>query len=162
MAYLVNPTNPYYASTAARIQPIADQLGIQLLLTDVSTPPELDQAFPRLVQRRADAVLVSADAFLYGQRQRVAELALKSRLPSMSPFAEAVEAGALMSYGIDTFDGIRRQPTFIDRIFRGAKPSEIPIEQPTRVYLVINRTTANALALTIPPSLLLQAEKVIG
>jgi len=105
--------------------------------------------------------VVTADTYLFAESQRIAELALTSRLPSMFPFANGVEAGGLMSYGIDPKSEMRQVAVYADKILKGAMPGELPIEQPTRVDLVINRKTAKALQLTIPQILLLQAERLI-
>jgi putative ABC transport system substrate-binding protein len=107
-------------------------------------------------------VLVTADGYLWTERQRIADLALRGRLPSIAAFPEYVEAGGLMSYGVDPAIGIRRVATFIDKIFKGANPGDLPIEQPSHLSLVLNRRTAAALQLSIPSELLLQAEQVIG
>lgn len=161
VAVLANSTNPYYATQLQRMQPSADQLGLRLLLFSASTREELEPAFKAMTQQRAEAVTVIADPYLLAESQRIAELALISRLPSMFAFADGVEAGGLMSYGIDPRVELRRIAVYVDKILKGAAPGELPIEQPTRVDLVINRKTANALQLTIPQVLLLQAEKVI-
>ena len=107
------------------------------------------------------AVSVAPDVFFWGAGKRISELALASRIPSIFAFAENVEVGGLMSYGVDTLYAVRRVATYIDKIFKGAKPGDLPIEQPAKVDLVINRKTADALGLTIPQVLLLQATKVI-
>lgn len=161
VAVLMNSTNPYYATQVPRTQAVAEQLGLRAQVVSASSPDEMEPAFLAIASQHAQAVFVSPDAYLWAQRQRIAELALKYGLPSMFPFAECVEVGGLMSYGVDALIGIRIVASYVDRILKGAKPGELPIEQPTRVDLVINRKTADALKLTIPQVLLLQAEKVI-
>ena len=161
VAVLMNSTNPYYATQVPRTRAVTEQLGLRAQIVSASSPEELEPAFLAFGSQHAQAVFVSPDAYLWAQRQRIAELALKYGLPSMYPFAECVEVGGLMSYGVDYLIGIRIVASYVDRILKGAKPGELPIEQPTRVDLVINRKTAAALKLTIPQALLLQAEKVI-
>jgi putative ABC transport system substrate-binding protein len=162
VAILANPTNPYYSTQMQRIQPAMDRLNLQPLVVDAASAAALDPAFSKMAQLRADAVLVTADGYLWTERQRIADLALRGRLPSIAAFPEYVEAGGLMSYGVDPTIGIRRVATFIDKIFKGADPGDLPIEQPSQVSLFLNRRTAAALQLSIPSELLLQAEQVIG
>jgi putative ABC transport system substrate-binding protein len=104
---------------------------------------------------------VLGDPLLFSFRAEIANLAAKHRLPSMSPYREAAEAGGLMAYGANLADQLRRAATYVDKILKGAKPGDIPVEQPTKFELVINLKTAKALGLTIPPSLLLRADQVI-
>ena len=161
VAYLVNPANPVYAGVGPRLQALAEPLGLRITPVGAGTREELEAAFKAMSAARAQAVYVMGDPFLWNQRQRIAELALLDRLPSMSNFFECVEAGGLMSYGADTRDAMRQAATYIDKIFRGAKPGDLPIERANKVDLVINRKTANAMQLVIPQVLLLQAERVI-
>ena len=161
VAVLANSTNPYYTTQLERMQPSADRLGLRLLLVSASTLEDLEPAFKTMTQQHAEAVDVTADAYLTAEGQRIAELALRSQLPSMFAFADAVEGGGLMSYGIDPMLQTRQIAVYADKLLRGAVAAELPIEQPTQVDLVINRRTANALQLTVPQTLLLQAEKVI-
>ena len=158
---LVNRNNPYYPSYVQRMQHAAEQLGLQTMPANVSASEDLELAFRAMKEFHAGAFLVTTDAYLWELRQRIADLALRNRLPSMSGFEECAEVGGLLSYGADSKVPMRRAATYVDKIFRGAKPSDLPIEQPTKVDLVINRKTASALQLTIPPVLLLQAERVI-
>ena len=161
IAVLMNSTNPYYATQVPRTQAAAEQLELRAQIVSASSPEEMEPAFLAFASQHAQAVFVSPDAYLWAQRRRIAELALKYGLPSMFAFAECVEVGGLMSYGVDTLVGIRIVASYVDRILKGARPGELPIEQPTRVDLVINRKTADTLRLIIPQVLLLQAEKVI-
>ena len=158
---LSNLSNPYYVSQKPAIESSAGRLGLRVNFSNASTPEDVEQAFRTMAARRAEALIVTADAYLYAQRQRIAALALSHRLPSVFPFAAYVDAGGLMSYGVDPAPAIRQAAVFVDRIFKGANPGELPIEQPTRVEMVINRRTAALLRLTIPPALLLQAGRVI-
>jgi putative ABC transport system substrate-binding protein len=114
-----------------------------------------------MAREKAGAVIVGEDASLIQQRRQIAELAAKNRLPSISGYREYAEAGGLMSYGQNLADNFRRAATYVDKIFKGAKPADLPVEQPTTVELIINRKTAKALGLTIPQSLLISADKVI-
>jgi len=157
---LANPANAYYATQKPAIESVADKLGLRVNFVDASTAEEIEQAFRAMAARRAAALIVTADAYLYGRRQQIATLALSHRLASVFPFAACVDAGGLMSYGVDPAPAIRQAAVFVDKIFKGANPGDLPIEQPTRVEMVINRRTAALLRLTIPPALLLQAERV--
>jgi putative ABC transport system substrate-binding protein len=114
-----------------------------------------------MAQERVGAVVILADPMLGSQRMRLAELSAKHRLPSISPFREAAEYGGLISYGPSLRANFRRAAVYIDRILKGAKPADLPVEQPTTFELVINIKTAKALGLTIPPSLLARADQVI-
>jgi putative ABC transport system substrate-binding protein len=122
---------------------------------------EIENAFAALAWEHVQAVMVASDAFFFLQRQRLAELALTNRLPSMFGQREYAEAGGLLSYGESLQEFFRRAAPFVDRIFKGAKPGDLPIEQPTKFHLVINRKTADALGLTIPPLLYIFADEVI-
>jgi len=158
---LSNLSNPYYRSQKPAIESVADKLGLRVNFVDAGTPAEVEQAFRIMAARRAVALAVTADAYLYALRQPIATLALKNRLAGVFPFAAYVDAGGLMSYGVDPAPAIRQAAVFVDKIFKGANPGDLPIEQPTRVEMVINRRTAALLGLTIPPALLLQADRVI-
>jgi putative ABC transport system substrate-binding protein len=153
-----SPTAPLMmnsAKTAAR------SLGLQFQLLEAHEPGEFDRAFAAMARERAGALLLSGDPMYFLHRARLAELALKGRLPSMSTQWQWVEAGGLMSYAPSFPDLYRRAATFVDKILRGAKPADLPIEQPTKFELVINLKTAKALGLTIPQSLLARADEVI-
>ena len=139
----------------------ARAVGVRLQALEARGPQEIDSAFAAMTRERAGALVVLGDAILYNQRKQIAELAAKSRLPSASAQREYVEAGGLIAYGADSLDLERRSARFVDRILKGAKPAELPVEQPTKFELIINLKTAKALGLTIPPSLLLRADQVI-
>jgi putative ABC transport system substrate-binding protein len=141
----------------------AAQLGISLIFTfpEGGKSSDIEHAFATLEQQRADAVLVSGEGDLYAQRQLIAELAEKKRLPTMCPYSDYVEAGALMAYAVDLAELLRRMADDVHQILKGAKPGEIPIYQPTKFELLINLKTARALALTLPPALLARADQVI-
>ena len=122
---------------------------------------EIDGAFTAMVQTRVGALVVLADPLSQSLRVKIAELALKHRLPSMFGLTEHVEAGGLMAYGVEFRQHCRRVATFVDKILKGAKPGDLPVEQPTKFEFVINLKAAKALGLTISPALLLRADQVI-
>ena len=122
---------------------------------------EVATAFATLSNERVGAVMVPGDAFFFSQRQRIAEIALKNRLPTIFAQREYVEVGGLMSYGENLTDFYRRAAFYVDKIFKGAKPADLPIQQPTRFFLTINLKTAKVLGLEVPPILLARADEVI-
>ena len=148
-------------TTRSRSEVAARSLGVQLQLLEARGPNEFDGAFAAIAKERADALLVVADGMFIFQRARLADLAAKNRVSSMHGVRENVEAGGLMSYGPSTISAWRRAAFFVDRILKGAKPADLPIEQPTKFELVINLNTAKVLGLTVPPSLLARANEVI-
>jgi len=139
----------------------ARTLGVQLQLVGVGAPDEIDKAFSTLTKGRAEALFVFPSPMLFGERRRIVELAAKHRLPAMSNVREFVELGGLMSYGASLPDLFRRAATYVDKILKGAKPADLPVEQPTKFELVINLKTAQALGLTFPQSIFIQATEVI-
>jgi putative ABC transport system substrate-binding protein len=158
---LGNPDNRNYISILKRAQDAAGKAGLALVPIEARNPPEIEKAFITLVGERVPAVMVAGDAIFFGEQRRIADLALRNRLPTMFPQREYVEAGGLMSYGENLSDFFRRSASLVDKIFRGAKPGDLPIEQPTKFNLVINRKTADALGVTIPPQLYIFADEVI-
>jgi putative ABC transport system substrate-binding protein len=161
IAVITNPANGAHPPLLLRVQAAARQAGKQVLPVTVGTSYEIERGFATIARERIDAVIIIVDAFLFQQRTQIAELALKYRLPSIYAPGGYAEVGGLMSYGADITDNFRRAGIFVDKILKGAKPGDIPFEQPTRYYFVINRKTAKALGLTIPQSLLISADKVI-
>jgi putative ABC transport system substrate-binding protein len=143
------------------LPPAAASLGVKLQMLDIREPAEVEGAFASAVRERADALLVVGDPIFHMPRERLPALASRTRLPAMYLVPELVRAGGLMSYGPDWLHMFRRAGDYADRILRGAKPADLPIEQPTKFELVINLKTANTLGLTIPPSLLVRADEVI-
>ena len=139
----------------------ARRLGVQLQLVPAEAPKELASAFASMARWRADALIPLPSPMLFAERQQIVDLAAKHRLPAMYIGREFVDLGGLMSYGPSQFDLIRRGATYVDKILRGEKPADLPVEQPNRYELLINLKTAKALRLTIPPPLLLQADQVI-
>jgi putative ABC transport system substrate-binding protein len=158
---LFNMSNPVAPPQWKEVERAARVLNIQPQLFDVRTPEDFTAAFGAAVRQRADAVVVGIDAVTQANRWPIADLALKNRLPTISPAREFVDAGGLVSYGVSYPDLYRRAARFVDKIFRGAKAGDLPVEQPTKFELVINMKTAKALGLTIPPSLLLRADHII-
>jgi ABC-type uncharacterized transport system substrate-binding protein len=139
----------------------ARTLGVQLQLVDVRGPDEFDSAFATMTNARAEALLVLPSAMLFNERRRLVDLAARYRLPAMYQLREFVELGGLMAYGASITDLVRRSATHVDKILKGAKPADLPVEQPTKFELVLNLKTAQALGITIPSSLLFQADRVI-
>jgi putative ABC transport system substrate-binding protein len=161
IAVLTNPTTGTHVSNLSRVQAAANTTGKQVVPVSARTPAEIERVFATMARERADALVIPIDGFMYQQRAQIAALALKHRLPSIYPTAGYAEAGGLMSYGADINDNARRAGYFVDKILKGAKPSDIPFEQPTRYYLVVNRKTANAIGIKLSNELLLRATKVI-
>ena len=161
VAVLVNPTNPAHATVVKSISAAAEQAKIKILAVEARTPQEIETGFSLMRKQNATAIIVALDQFLMQQRRQIAELATKNRLPSAGTLREYVEDGGLMSYGVNMADQFRSAAIFVDKILKGAKPGDLPIEQPTKFELVINRKTAKALGIKIPNSILVQATKVI-
>ncbi len=160
VAVLSNPS-PAQPLIIRNITAAARSLGLQLQLLEAREPGEFDGAFAAMAKERAGGLLVVGDSMFFLHRARLADLAVKHRLPSMSTQTQWVEAGGLMSYAPSLPDIYRRAATYVDKILKGAKPTDLPIEQPTRFELVINLKTAKALGLTIPSSLLVRADQVL-
>jgi putative ABC transport system substrate-binding protein len=161
VAVLSNPANPAHALASDNVKAAARSLGVQLQFLEARGPSEFDAAFAAMVKEGAAAVLVMGDSVFVFQRARLADLAVKHRLPTMHGNKENVEAGGLMSYGPSNLDALRRAASFVDKILKGAQSANLPVEQPTKFDLAINLRTAKALGLTIPSSLLLRADQVI-
>jgi putative tryptophan/tyrosine transport system substrate-binding protein len=155
-------TRPEVAQELKEVELAAGALGVKLQSLDIRSPKDFETAFQAAVKERAEAVVVRVSGpILSPHRTEVAALAVKSRLPVIYERAEEVEAGGLMSYGVSASDLDRRAATYVDKILKGAKPADLPVEQPTAFELVINLKTARALGLTISPALLFQATEVI-
>ena len=161
VAVLSNPANPSHALAIGNVKAAGRSLGVQLKLLEARGPDQFDGAFTAMAEDRVEALLVVADSLFILHRARLAELAAKYRLPSMHGVRENVEAGGLLSYGPSNEALWRRAAFFVDKILKGAKPADLPVEQPTKFELVINLKTAKALGLTIPQSLVLRADEVI-
>ena len=158
---LLNPNNSTFPVVLASIQEAANKAGITVLPAEARNPQEVEGAFDRMAEARAEAVIVAVDPFFLTQRQRIAELAVGAKLPSMFGNREYTAAGGLMSYGESLREFYRRSAFYVDKIIKGAKPADLPVEQPTKFELVINLKIANALGLAVPPTLLARADEVI-
>ena len=139
----------------------AQSLGLQLQLVPAPGPGDLDGAFNTMTREHADAVILLPSPMLYGEHKHIVELAAKSRLPAMYAAREFVEDGGLMSYGASLPDLFRRAAAYVDKILKGANPADLPVEQPTKLELVLNLKTAKALGLDVPATMLAQADEVI-
>jgi putative ABC transport system substrate-binding protein len=160
LAIMGNVGNPIILNELAELQAAAGRLGLQVDRLEIQRPQDIAPAL-EAVKGRADAVYVCQDLLTVGNRMRINTLALGARLPVMHASREHIEAAGLMSYGPNFLDLYRRAGDYVDKILRGAKPGDLPVEQPTKFELVINLTTARALGLTIPESLLARADEVI-
>ena len=161
VASLVNPSNPGNIGGLETNEAAAKALGLKLVRVDAQTPQEIDHAFALMRKQKAGALLVSPDTFFQQQQDQIIQLAAKHRLPAMASYSGYVEAGGLVSYGQNQADQWRRAATYVDKIIKGAKPADLPVEQPTTFELFVNGKTAKALGLKIPHSLLILADKVI-
>jgi putative tryptophan/tyrosine transport system substrate-binding protein len=161
VALLVDPANPVHAAAASQIEAAALTLNVRGSVFQAGRPEEIATAFEAIAQAHYGAVFVVADTLFVTESAQIAKLALKYQLPSMHQLREEVEAGGLLSYGTDFTDLFRRAAMFVDAILKGAKPADLPVQQPTKFELVINLNTARALGLTIPPTLLVRADEVI-
>ena len=164
VALLINPTNPLFATSVKvpeRGMVQVRELGITMHYVEARTVDDISRAIDAAARARVDALIVSADPVFSAGRETILGLAAKYKLPTLYPIRGDVEAGGLVSYGTDFRALFRRSADYVDRILRGSKPADLPIEQPTKFELVINLKTAKALGLTIPPSLLLRADHVI-
>jgi len=161
VAVLSNPAGPNHAPMISNVKSAARTLGVELLLLEASEPGEFDGAFAAMANERVKALFVFGDPMLGVHRARLAELAVQYRLPSMHTNRPHVEAGGLMCYGPSFSDLWRRAAAYVDKILKGARPADIPVEQPTKFELVINLKTAKALGLEIPATLLARADEVI-
>jgi putative ABC transport system substrate-binding protein len=161
MGMLWHRTSSIDALLRRETEEAAQTLGIPLKAHGVDGPDDFDRAFRAIVADRAGGVLVATSSMFLGHRRQLADLALKHRLPTMFAFREYAEAGGLMAYGPNYTELFQRAAGYVDKILRGAKPADLPVEQPTKFELVINAKTTKALGLTIPPSVLLRADEVI-
>jgi putative ABC transport system substrate-binding protein len=161
VAIVWNPRNKDTLADLPTIETAARTLGLRVDVIGAQDVQEVERAFGRAIRNRAGAVLMVADAFFWGERGQLVTLAARQRLPAMYPEVEFVEVGGLMAYGPNVSDNFRRAAAYVDKILKGAKPGDLPVEQPSRFELVINLKTAKALGLTIPQSLLQRADQVI-
>jgi putative ABC transport system substrate-binding protein len=162
VAALWNPANPIFQAIQLReTEDAARALGVQLQALEARGPDEIDRAFAAVARARTRALLILNDPVFTAHRKRIADLSTKHRLPAFGGTLEYTEAGGLMAYGPSFPDMYRRAATYVDKILKGAKPADLPVEQPTKFELVINLKTANQIGITIPQSVLYRADKVI-
>jgi len=161
LAVLGDSSEPFTAQSLKETERAAKAFGVQLQYLDVKDPKDVKSALEDARKSRADAAVVLASAIFISQRSQLAELAVKNRLPAVYQASEYVEAGGLMTYGASITDLFRRAATYVDRILKGAKPADIPVEQPTTFELIINLKAAREIGLTIPPNVLARADRVI-
>jgi putative ABC transport system substrate-binding protein len=161
VAVLINPLNPSDSLILEQIQGAAYSMGVKVFPVEASTERQIESGFGAMIRERTQALIVAADSYFDVQRDQISKLAVANRLPAISSNREMTEAGGLMSYGQDLGEHYRRAASYVDKILKGAKPGDLPIEQPTVLRLVINRKTAKALGLAIPQELVLRADRVI-
>jgi putative ABC transport system substrate-binding protein len=161
IAELVDPANQYWHIVRKDYEQVFRSLGMKPIFVEAANPAELDKAFDEFTRQRAEALIVRGDPVFFSNREQILGLALKHALPTMAESRTLVTAGAFVSYGPDLNAMIARTAALVDKILKGAKPGDLPIEQPTKFEFVINLKTAKALGLTIPQPLLLRADEVI-
>ena len=161
VAVIGNPSDPEWASQMSEVEAAARTMGLKLQRVEARGPEEFDAAFAAMVRERAEALLVAGGSTFLVNRVKLAELALHARLPTMFSFRESVQSGGLMAYAVNMADFVGHAAVYVDKILRGAKPADLPVERPTKFELVINLKTARALGLTMPPALLQRADEVI-
>jgi ABC-type uncharacterized transport system substrate-binding protein len=161
VAFFLNPANAFHTVSMRQARVAAQSLGIKLQPLEVRNSEDLDRAFASVVKEKPGALLILADRVFLHSRKRMMEFAIRQQLPSVNAYRELVEAGGLMSYGPSYEDMHRRAAGYVDKILKGAKPAELPIEQPTKFTLLINLKAAKALDLQIPPTLLARADELI-
>jgi len=161
VAVFGSSTNPNTAGSLKEVELAAKVLKVKLQYLDVLSPKDIETAFRAAVKARAEAVHVLGGSLFNSQRKQVVELAIKSRLPAIYASQAAVEAGGLMSYGVNNLDLDRRAATFVDKILKGRTPADLPVEQPMKFEFIINLKAAKQIGLTIPPNVLVRADKVI-
>lgn len=162
VAVLVNPGSPFHAPFLQSVRIAARQLGVKVLRVEARNSDEIEIGFAAMKQERANGLIVAIDSFFTGQSaSMIASLALKNRVPTMGALPEEALAGHLMSYGPDNLDIYRRGAAYVDKLLKGAKPADLPVEQPTKLELVLNLKTAKALGVRFPQDVLLRASRVI-
>ena len=162
LALLVNPTNPVLMETTTReAKAAADTLGLQLHVLHARTEPEFERIFATLSELRASGLVIAVDSFFTARREQLGQLALRHRVPAIYQSRDFAEAGGVMSYGGSLADGFRLVGVYTGRILKGDKPADLPVQQITKVELIVNLKTAKALGLEVPPTLLARADEVI-
>jgi ABC-type uncharacterized transport system substrate-binding protein len=161
VGFLANPTGASMALFAQQVETAAHTRGVAVVIQQARAPDEIAPAFDGFVKQQAQALIIPANGLFLTQGRRIVTLALAARLPTIFAYTRDVEAGGLASYGVDARENNRRAAVYVDKILKGAKPGDLPIEFPTKLVLAINLRTAKALSLTIPPTLLTRADEVI-
>jgi putative ABC transport system substrate-binding protein len=161
VAYLWNPTNPVSAANVRMLQRMAPGLGVDIHSVEVQSPDAIERAFAAILSAQAEALILEAEPLLVSYRAQIIQIAAAHRLPIVSQHRAFVEADALLSYGPNFFQVWRHIATYVDKIFQGAKPGDLPIQQVAQFELVINLKAAKALGLTLPPSILFRADEVL-
>jgi putative ABC transport system substrate-binding protein len=158
---LSNPASQITISEQKEAEAAAPKLGISTVPVEVRRPEELNSAFEKFSSERCQAIIIVPDGMFFGERRQLASLAAAARLPDIYAFRDHVEAGGMISYGVDPRDNFRRAASYVDKIWKGTPPGQLPIEFPTKLELLVNLKTAKALAIEIPPALLARADEVI-
>jgi putative ABC transport system substrate-binding protein len=161
VAVLADPNDAGHASIPKNIEQEAHALQVQLRRVEASRPQDFDRAFGTIVREQADSVILPESAVFSQNRQRIFKVAISKRLPTAAGGSHFAEAGSLISYGANVFDVCQRSASFVDKIFKGAKPQDLPVERPSKLELIINLKTANQIGLTVPPQVLARANRVI-
>lgn len=159
---LLNPSNPATRAELKSLEQANKSVGLKLMALEAETPEQIERAFAAMAKQRVEGVLITNDAFLISQQgSQIAGLALKNRIPALGVNRASVDAGFLMSYGPNSTTIYRRAASYVDKILKGAKPGELPVEQPTIFELIVNMKTAKALGIKVPQTILVRADKVI-
>jgi putative ABC transport system substrate-binding protein len=161
VAVLVNPNHPEHPDRLKKLQAAAPAFGVKISAFEASNVAQIEAAFATLRREKLDALVVLVDGIFVQQRVQIAELAIKGRVATIFSSRESVAAGGFMSYGQNSADNYRRAAAYVDKILKGARPGDLPVERPTKLDLVINRKTARAFGIALPPELLLRADEVI-
>jgi putative ABC transport system substrate-binding protein len=161
VAVLLDPKNPATRLELKSLEEANQRVGLRLLALRVETPEQIERAFAAMVKQRAQGVIVTSNSFFTQQRYQIAGLALKHRIPSLCGNSRFADAGLLVSYGEDSTENYRRAATYVDKIVKGTKPADLPVEQPMTIELVINMKTARAIGIKVPKSILMHANRVI-
>ena len=161
VAVLLDPSNPATRAELKSLEEANKSAGLKLLALEAETPEQIERVFAAMVEQRAEGVVITNNSLFTQQRIQIAELALKNRIPSLCAIRPGADAGLLVSHGPNPNENFRRAATYVDKIIKGAKPADLPIEQPTTIELVINMKPAKALGIKIPNSILVHADKVI-
>jgi putative tryptophan/tyrosine transport system substrate-binding protein len=161
IAVLRNPANAVHGNYLKTMEGPAQSMRLTLLPFEYASSSDFESIFRAIINARANGITVLGDGVVFNQRDKIAKLAMQNRLPSIYPNKDFVDAGGLMSYGVDFVDNMRRAAIYMDKILKGAKPADLPVEQPTKFELVINLKTAKQIGVTIPQTVLYPADKVI-